>query len=120
MRRAHKHVTVIVQTCPERRGARDETLASLEASDIGTNYTLLEHPPGLTRRDFFAEVLRTMSEAETEWVIRFEDDVVPFGAALWAAGDGNPGCPLLGHPLLTLIREQQEAVERGERRWGER
>jgi hypothetical protein len=69
-------VTVIVQSCPERRQSREGTLASLRASDVGENFTVMEHPDKLPKCLFFASVLDTMAKAPTPYVMRIEDDVL--------------------------------------------
>lgn len=67
---------VFIQSCPQRASTLMETLASVEASDIGHDYEVLMHPPGLPLNDFFYAVLGEMAKAKTEYVIRLEDDAL--------------------------------------------
>lgn len=69
-------VTVIVQTCPQRRNDAAETLASLAASDAGGSVEVMEHPEGMERCRFYRTVLQRMAEATTPYVIRCEDDIL--------------------------------------------
>lgn len=68
-------VTVIVQTCGEREQVREATIASLRQSDA-RDFTVIHHPVGTRHCRFFLEVLRTMADVDTPWVIRLEDDVL--------------------------------------------
>lgn len=99
-----KDVFVAVQTCPERRQHRLRTLQSIENSDIGTRYSLLEHPlpaePGpalptslrllqqraIRRRprlyksrrimEHLRHVLHVMYDSGAPYSLRLEDDVL--------------------------------------------
>lgn len=71
-----RDVTVIVQTCPDRRIAAVPTLDSLRASDVGDDFLVMEHPEGVERCRFFRSVLVKMAEAPAEYVIRCEDDIL--------------------------------------------
>lgn len=67
-------ITTFVQTVP-RRPSWAECKASIEASDIGTDYTVLEQASHTSPRQHFLYVLYRMSAAKTPWVLRLEDDV---------------------------------------------
>lgn len=67
---------VIIQSCPQRAATLRETIESVEASDIGHDYEVAMHPAGMSLNDFFYAVLKRMSEATTEYVIRLEDDAL--------------------------------------------
>ena len=64
---------VFVQHVPGRP-CWDRMQTILEATDIGTNYVLHSHPSDLSRHDNLLCLLERMSEAETEFVLRLEDD----------------------------------------------
>jgi hypothetical protein len=57
---------------PVLRGLRE----SLEASDVGTGYQVLLHPDGQTVVEHFMGVLRAMRDADTDLVLRLEDDAL--------------------------------------------
>ena len=69
-------VTVFVQTCPARRHLLHETASWVERSDIGKNYTVLEHQEGQPLKDFLWSVLTEMAHAPTQYVLRLEDDAI--------------------------------------------
>jgi hypothetical protein len=71
-----REVAVFVQTCPARRVGARETLESVRASDIGEDFSVLEHPSDQTKCQFFESVLRQMSAADAPYVMRLEDDVI--------------------------------------------
>ena len=48
---------------------------AIETSDIGTNYEIAMHPPGVSLIDHFIALLRHMAEAKTDLVLRLEDDI---------------------------------------------
>lgn len=58
------------------RQAWPRSRSSIEASDVGANYSLLLHPPGLTIGEHFLAVLRCALEAPSELVLRIEDDAI--------------------------------------------
>lgn len=68
-------VFVYVQTCPQRRETRSETLASLDASDARGQYTVIEHPPGVHAQQFYVDALRQAQASGKAIVVRLEDDV---------------------------------------------
>jgi len=68
-------ITVLVQGVPGRQ-AWPRSRASIEASDIGSNYSLLLHPPGVTIAEHFLAVLRCALSAPSELVLRLEDDAI--------------------------------------------
>lgn len=67
-------ITTFVQTV-SGRAAWPECKASIEASDIGKAYFLLEQGKHTSPRQHFLHVLHMMSQASTPWVLRLEDDV---------------------------------------------
>ncbi len=67
---------VFVQSHAGRDPVLKELRASLEASDIGTDYLVMMHPPARTVVEHFLDVLRAMRDADTELVLRLEDDAV--------------------------------------------
>ena len=66
-------LTTFIQAVPGRP-CWEKMRERLESSDIGRNYTLYYHPPGLSMHDNFVRLLRRMSRAPTEYVLRLEDD----------------------------------------------
>lgn len=66
---------VFIQTCPQRRDVLRECLESVERSDVGRRYTVLENPSQVERDRFYLWVLAIMAESSREWVVRLEDDV---------------------------------------------
>lgn len=69
-------IAVFLQTCPQRRTDRLPTIESLKQSDVGGDFTVLEHPEEQDKRAFFRHVLETMAESGADYAIRFEDDVI--------------------------------------------
>lgn len=69
-------IPVFVQAAPGREEAWARSKASIEASDIGTNYERRENPPDVHMRDHFMNLLREMSECEADLMIRLEDDAI--------------------------------------------
>ena len=69
-------IAIFLQTCPQRRTDRLPTIESIEQSDIGTDFTLLEHPEGQDMRTFFRHVLGTMADSGADFALRLEDDVI--------------------------------------------
>lgn len=67
-------VEVIIQTCAQRRDVLHECIESVELSDIGSSYTVIENPESVPRDQFFIDVLSRMSSSEREFVVRLEDD----------------------------------------------
>lgn len=72
-------ITTIWQTCPsdspERQRATTRSWDSLERSDLD-RIVRAENPPNLSRWAFFGRVLETMSDVDTEYVLRVEDDTI--------------------------------------------
>lgn len=64
----------IVQTCPQRREALPVMLEHLRASDVGDDFEVMEHPPGMTLYDFFLSVMRRLIDSGADYGIRLEDD----------------------------------------------
>ncbi len=95
-------IFVAVQTCPQRREARVPTLDSIERSDIGSRYELLEQlvppppenetprqrrrrlrtlarrvpPPATLVMEHLRRVLQTMYDSGAEYCLRLEDDIL--------------------------------------------
>lgn len=67
-------ITTFVQTVHDRN-SWPECKASIEDSDIGQNYFLLEQGPRTPPREHFLHVLHLMGECSTPWALRLEDDV---------------------------------------------
>ena len=81
------NIKVFVQTCPQRRETRRFALESIEQSDIGKDYTLVEHTDGMQPGDgtgrakarvlkFFGDLLQQMYESGVDYCLRLEDDVI--------------------------------------------
>lgn len=109
-------VTVIVQTCPQRRNDVAVTLASLRESDIGNDFEVMEHPDGMERCRFFRTVLIMMAEAPTDYVIRCEDDILVNRHILhnflgWSAlSEPTFGCGWLYVSAAALCHESAKRV----------
>lgn len=69
-------ISCFLQTCPQRRLDRLPTIQSLQQSDVGDRFTVVEHPDGVGLHAFFGTFLEAMAAAKTDYVIRFEDDVL--------------------------------------------
>lgn len=63
-----------VQAVPGRKEL-ERTKQLIEASDIGSDYTVFFHGPDETAREFFLRVLREMEKSGCELCVRFEDDL---------------------------------------------
>lgn len=71
-----RSIAVVIQACPNPRPGLDSVLASIEASDIGTNYDLRFQPLGLTIREHFFDTMRSAATRGCDLVLRLEDDVL--------------------------------------------
>lgn len=69
-------ISVIVQTIPDRGEAWERSKKSIEASDIGANYSLLFHPPGWTIGQHFLGTLRWALDSPCDFTLRLEDDAI--------------------------------------------
>lgn len=69
-------VAVFLQTCPQRRTDRLPTVESIRQSDVGDDFTVLEHPEEQDKRAFFRHVLETMADSGADYAIRIEDDAI--------------------------------------------
>jgi len=69
-------VAVYVQSHAGRAALVEQLRLTLEASDVGTDYKVLLHPPGQPIADFFHDVLGTMGQSTADLVVRLEDDVL--------------------------------------------
>jgi hypothetical protein len=83
-------VSVFVQCPPKLRDGFERCRASIEASDIGTQYVCAMQQSGSSVFEHFLTLLDAMADADTELVVRLEDDVdvnVHFmhNAATWPA-----------------------------------
>lgn len=67
---------VFVQTHAGREPVLNGLRASLEASDVGSDYQVMVHPPGQSVVEHFFGVLAAMRDAKTDLVLRLEDDAV--------------------------------------------
>jgi len=69
-------VTVLVMAAPRRGAVSDRCRASIEASDIGTNYEWHEHPAGVTVLAHYRAVMERARTATTRLVLFLEDDAL--------------------------------------------
>jgi hypothetical protein len=67
---------IFVQSHAGREPVLNGLRSSLEASDVGIEYTVMMHPPGHTVVEHFLAVLAAMRDADTDLVLRLEDDAV--------------------------------------------
>jgi len=68
-------LAVFVQTIAGREKALAHTCAQLEASDVGTDYTVLTGEPGKSAREHLLAVLDVMGSSDADLVLRLEDDI---------------------------------------------
>lgn len=70
-------IDVVIHTCPPRSEVLAKTVASVEASDIGSAYRVECEPPGAIHFEKRLHYLRLLAEASrrAEYVLRLEDDV---------------------------------------------
>lgn len=68
--------SVFVMAHPERTAAQARLRLSLSASDVGSDYRVLVHPPHQVARDHWRDVHLEAAEAGTELVIVLEDDAI--------------------------------------------
>lgn len=66
-------LAVVIQAMPDRPEL-EVMRRELELSDIGTDYEVMFQPPDLDPKVHFINVLKRLSEADTEYVLRLEDD----------------------------------------------
>lgn len=69
-------IAVVVQSAPGPRAAWGATKASIEASDIGTNYLVRSNPAGVRPKDFFLDLLSECESLDAELILRLEDDAL--------------------------------------------
>lgn len=69
-------IGVYIQTVPGREAVLAGLEQSLQQSDVGRDYTVLQHQPGETVAEFFVRLLRTMSGSHRKLVLRLEDDAL--------------------------------------------
>lgn len=69
-------VTVIVQSVAGRGVVWERSRASIEASDIGTDYEVMVHPPGITVLAHFRTIMERARQAPTRLVLFLEDDAL--------------------------------------------
>lgn len=69
-------IEVIVFAAPGRDEAHARCFASIEASDIGKNYTVMLHPEGIDKNEHWKRTHLRAAEAKTEFVLVLEDDVL--------------------------------------------
>lgn len=87
---AAMRISVVVQSV-EGRTVWERMRNAVEATDIGTNYERMVHPAGMRIDTFFLSTLERLAQADTELVLRFEDDVVflndhiAYNAITWPA-----------------------------------
>jgi hypothetical protein len=69
-------ISVVVQAGPEPgRPGWDQIRASIEASDIGTNYAVMFQPTDMSIREHFLAVLDRLAASQADLCLRLEDDV---------------------------------------------
>ena len=66
---------VVVFAAPGRDEAHRRCFASIEASDIGKNYQVSMHPPGVDRDDHWRATHELAAKATSEFVLVLEGDV---------------------------------------------
>jgi hypothetical protein len=71
-----RSIAVVVQACvaPGRPGW-DEVRQAIEASDIGSQYELLFHPPGCPLADYILSSFERLYESGADLCLRLEDDI---------------------------------------------
>ena len=67
---------VFVQSHAGREPVLNGLRASLEASDVGTDYRVMMHPSGRTVVEHFLDVLGAMRDSDADLVLRLEDDAL--------------------------------------------
>lgn len=67
-------ISVFVFAAPERPEAHAQCFASIEASDIGRNYTVCMHPPGITAWEHWKQTHERAAACGTELALVLEDD----------------------------------------------
>ena len=75
-------VSVVVFAVPWR-ASHEKCFASIEASDIGKNYTVCKHPEGMHKNDHWFETHLLASKCESDLVLVLEDDVIVNEHILW-------------------------------------
>lgn len=75
-RGAVEGIEVFVFAARDRDRAHAKCFASIEASDIGTDYTVCEHPEGLTGREHWKATHERAAQAKSDFVVVLEDDVL--------------------------------------------
>ena len=109
-----KDIAVVVQTIPSRKGALQDTLDSIQGSDLG-GYTLevVTQRPGETKRDNLINALLAVRKSGKKWGLRFEDDVlvnrhILHNLTTWkAAEESDFGAGWLWHSELLGLRRDQ-------------
>jgi len=76
VRRSLGGTEVIVFAAPGRSEAHALSYASIRASDIGENFTISEHPPGITAAEHWKATHELAAQAKGEFVVVLEDDVL--------------------------------------------
>jgi hypothetical protein len=100
-------LATFVQTVPGRELVLAGLEQSLRESDVGEDYTVVEHPPGVSVAEFFLDVLRTMASSDAELLLRLEDDALVnrhlrHNLTHWApVGDEDFGAGWIYSPALT-------------------
>jgi hypothetical protein len=88
-----RSVAVVVQGCPAPgRPGIDKVKASIEASDIGTNYQWRVQPPGMSIEEHMYDCMRAGRDTGADLVLRLEDDVlvnrhILYNLGTWKAPD---------------------------------
>lgn len=74
MHHSESGIEFFVLAAPGRAETAAKTRASIEASDIGTDYTWCEHPTGVTAYEHWSATFQRMATSEAPLVVLFEDD----------------------------------------------
>ena len=69
-------IDTFVLAAPGRDGAHARCFTSIEQSDIGEDYTLCMHPPGVDKREHWRATLDRAAHSCSEYVLVLEDDVL--------------------------------------------
>jgi hypothetical protein len=85
-------ISVFVQAPKSPRSGWNEVRDSIEQSDIGTNYQVVHQSEGQTMAEHFLALLDRMAQADTDLVLRLEDDVdvnrhILYNLSTWPALD---------------------------------
>jgi len=69
-----ERIEVFVLAAPNRPEAHRRCYRSIEASDIGEDYQVCVHPPGMPRREHWRRTHELAAQAASDFVLVLEDD----------------------------------------------